>query len=183
MLRITGVSLVLALVIGGSGCGGGHSTPQSPTPSSGPVSISAISPTSVSAGSSDLNLTIMGSNLAGTPHISVRARSSLPAGTQRYSRSRRVPEVARPQRYRLELLNGSIGTFGPGACQRRASKNFARRRCRRRARSRPHRLSGFPHSLERRRPRHPHPEASQSGVREVALVALRISLEFRQVPG
>ena len=30
-------------------------------------------------------------------------------------------------------------------------------------------LSGFPHSLERRRPRHPHPEASQGRVREAAV--------------
>jgi hypothetical protein len=37
--------------------------------------------------------------------------------------------------------------------------------------------------LERRQPRHPHLETSQGGAREVALVALRISLEFRQVPG
>jgi hypothetical protein len=44
MLRITGISLVLALVIGGSGCGGGYSASQTPepaptpTPSSGSVS-------------------------------------------------------------------------------------------------------------------------------------------------
>ena len=29
--------------------------------------------------------------------------------------------------------------------------------------------SGFPHPLERRRPRHPHPETSQSRVREAAI--------------
>jgi hypothetical protein len=31
------------------------------------------------------------------------------------------------------------------------------------------RLQRFPHPLERRRPRHPHPEASQSRVREAAI--------------
>ena len=34
------------------------------------------------------------------------------------------------------------------------------------------RLSGFLHSLERRRPRHPHPEGSQGGVREAAVTFL-----------
>jgi len=32
-------------------------------------------------------------------------------------------------------------------------------------------VSGFPHPLERRRSRHPHPQRSQSGVREAAVVA------------
>ena len=31
-------------------------------------------------------------------------------------------------------------------------------------------MSGLPHPLERRRPRHPHPEASQGGLREAAIV-------------
>src|ERR1019366_8653707 len=33
------------------------------------------------------------------------------------------------------------------------------------------RLQGFPHPLERRRPRHPHPEGSQDRVREVAVAS------------
>ncbi len=32
-------------------------------------------------------------------------------------------------------------------------------------------LPGFPHPLERRRPRHPHPERSQGGVREAAITS------------
>src|SRR5215469_2059122 len=68
MLRITGISLIMALVLAGSGCGGGYSAPPSPTPSLGPVAITAISPTSASAGSPDLTLTITGSNLKGGPH-------------------------------------------------------------------------------------------------------------------
>jgi hypothetical protein len=35
----------------------------------------------------------------------------------------------------------------------------------------PRRLSGFLHAMERRRPRHPHPSASQGRVRETALRA------------
>ena len=31
-------------------------------------------------------------------------------------------------------------------------------------------LPGFPHALERRRPRHPHPEGSQGGIRETAVI-------------
>jgi hypothetical protein len=36
------------------------------------------------------------------------------------------------------------------------------------------RISGLADTLERRRPRHPHPEASQGGVRETAIVAWEI---------
>ena len=36
-------------------------------------------------------------------------------------------------------------------------------------------LSRFPHPLERRRPRHPHPEASQGGVREAAVSGRTLS--------
>src|SRR5215471_6556425 len=75
MLRITGISLVLALIVAGSGCGGGYSAPQSPgskpspspTPSPGPtgsyggVTITAISPTSVAAGSPAFTLRVAGS--------------------------------------------------------------------------------------------------------------------------
>src|SRR5215469_7981808 len=75
MLRITGISLVLALIVAGSGCGGGYSAPQSPgskpspspTPSPGPtgsyggVTITAISPTSVAAGSPAFTLKVAGS--------------------------------------------------------------------------------------------------------------------------
>jgi transposase len=43
-------------------------------------------------------------------------------------------------------------------------------RSRRRPRPGARRLQRFPHSLERRRPRHPHPERSQSRVREAAIV-------------
>ena len=61
----------------------------------------------------------------------------------------------------------SLGRAGPprtGACLRPARRHGQG----------PRRLSGFPHHLERRRPRHPHPEASQSGVRKVAITpALR----------
>src|SRR5215472_10904477 len=93
MLRITGISLVLALIVAGSGCGGGYSAPQSPgskpspsptpspTPSLGPVAITAVSPTSASAGSPDLTLTITGSNLTGGPHNIRRALWSVSGST------------------------------------------------------------------------------------------------------
>ena len=38
------------------------------------------------------------------------------------------------------------------------------------ARQSPHRVSGFPHPVERRRPRHSHPEGSQGGVCKAAIV-------------
>jgi hypothetical protein len=42
-----------------------------------------------------------------------------------------------------------------------------------RSRQSPWRLPGLPHTLERRRPRHPHPEASQSRICEVAVGSTR----------
>ena len=95
MSRITGISLIMALLLAGSGCGGGYSAPQSarptpsptpspapsPTPSLGPVAITAISPTSASAGSPDLTLTITGSNLKGGPHDIRRAVWSVSGST------------------------------------------------------------------------------------------------------
>jgi eukaryotic-like serine/threonine-protein kinase len=60
--------------------------------------------------------------------------------------------------------NFPMGGTGPsrlGPCVRHAGRHSGS----------PHRLSGFPHPLERRRPRHAHPESSQGRVREVAVVA------------
>src|SRR5215469_542398 len=55
--------------------------------------------------------------------------------------------------------------WGAGSFATRARVRTARRRC-----QSPRRVSGLPHTLERRRPRHPHPEASQGGVFEIAVV-------------
>ena len=89
---------------------------------------------------------------------------------------RRVSEDSRPQRHRLELLDGSVGTFGSGSRQCLAIENFAGSGCRCRPRPGARRLQRFPHPLERRRPRHPHPEGSQGGVREAAVRALSDAL-------
>jgi hypothetical protein len=43
---------------------------------------------------------------------------------------RRVSEGHRPQRHRLELLDGRAGASGRGSCQRLAVENFAGSRCR-----------------------------------------------------
>ncbi len=43
------------------------------------------------------------------------------------------------------------------------------------------RLQRFPHALERRRPRHPNPERSRSGIREVAVA--NVYWETRKHPG
>ena len=42
------------------------------------------------------------------------------------------------------------------------------------------RVSGFPRALERRRPRHPHPEGSQGGVREAAVA---LSAQWKSIVG
>jgi hypothetical protein len=44
------------------------------------------------------------------------------------------------------------------------------------------RLQRFPHALERRRPRHPRPEASQSRVRQAAIGAFRYLRRLRETP-
>ena len=80
----------------------------------------------------------------------IRGRSLPGSGTGQRSR-RRVPEDSRPQRHRLELLDGSIGASRRGSCERFAVENFARRGCRCRPRPGTRRLQRFPHPLERRR--------------------------------
>jgi hypothetical protein len=53
-------------------------------------------------------------------------------------------------------------------------RDFAGCGCRCRPRSGARRLQGFLRPLERRRPGHPHPEASQSGVRQIAVSAFKL---------
>ena len=103
------------------------------------------------------------------PLSRVCARRGIPGSRTRQRRRSRVSEDSRPQRHRLELLDGSVGASGRGSCQRLAVENLAGRGRRCRPRPGARRLQKFPHPLERRRPRHPHPEASQSGVREAAI--------------
>src|SRR5207237_2234644 len=61
------------------------------------------------------------------------------------------------------------GAFGVGSCQRLAGENLAGSGCRCCPRAGARCLQRFPCTLERRRPRHSHPEASQGGVREIAM--------------
>jgi tetratricopeptide (TPR) repeat protein len=95
-------------------------------------------------------------------------RSVLGSRTRKCCR-RRVSEDSRPQRHCLELLDGSPGTSGSGSRQCSASEDFAGRGCRCRPRPGARRLQRFSDPLEGRRPRHPHSEGSQSGVREAAI--------------
>ena len=55
-----------------------------------------------------------------------------------------------------ELLDRSLGASGNGSCECVAGENFAGSRCRSGPRSGSRSLQRFLHSLERRRPRHPH---------------------------
>ena len=63
----------------------------------------------------------------------------------------------------------SAGASGSGSCQRSAGGKRAGSGCRCRTCPGTQRLQGFPRALERRRPRHPHPEGSESRVREAAM--------------
>ena len=75
MLRQIGIVLLAVTVLAVCGCGSNSAVQQppptptpspSPGPSAGSVVINSISPTSATAGSPDLTLTITGTNLAGT---------------------------------------------------------------------------------------------------------------------
>jgi tetratricopeptide (TPR) repeat protein len=109
-------------------------------------------------------------NISCLYHVYVRGEAYLAAG-QGTAAAVRVSEDPRPQRHRLELLDGSLGASGSSSCERLAVENRAGSGCRCRPRPGTRRLQRFPHALERRRPRHPHPEASPSGVREAALAS------------
>ncbi len=100
------------------------------------------------------------------PLSGVRTRRGILGGWARQRCYRRVSEDSRPQRHRLELLDGSVGASRSSSCQRLAIENLTGGGCRCCACPGACRLPGFPYALERRQPRHPHPEASESGVRE-----------------
>ena len=77
----------------------------------------------------------------------------------------RVPENSRPPRHCLELTHRCT-------C---SSPTWSRLRHAGRHRQGQSGLSGFPYAVERRRPRHPDPEASHSRVREPAIAGLRLT--------
>ncbi len=114
------------------------------------------------------------------------ARRSLSHAPRRQPGGSGISEIHRPSRNRGELSLGSAGPPWTGACLRPRSRHGwhgrpGREQSRqhhgrdarataRRPRQSPRRLSGFPHPLERRRPRHPHPGGSQGGIRKVAVI-------------
>ena len=68
---------------------------------------------------------------------------------------------------------GALAHLGVARANALAVENFARSGCRCRPRPGACRIQRLPHPLERRRPRHPHPEASQGRVREAAIRQLK----------
>jgi tetratricopeptide (TPR) repeat protein len=64
----------------------------------------------------------------------------------------------------VNTMQKQLASWRPGSTGIGASAS-GKRRCGKG----PHRVSGFLRPLERRRPRHPHPEASQGGIRKVAV--------------
>ena len=108
------------------------------------------------------------------PLSDVCARRGIPGDRTGHCRYRRIPEDSRPQRDRVELLDGIVSASGSGSCpcvgvEKPASPKRGCRCC-------PHPcarcLQRFSHPLERRRPRYPHPQGSESGVREAAVAVL-----------
>ncbi len=66
---------------------------------------------------------------------------------------------------------GALAHLGVARAECLAGENLAGSGCRCRPRPRTRRLQRFPHALERRRPRHPHPETSQGRVRKAKVIA------------
>ncbi len=64
---------------------------------------------------------------------------------------------------------GALAHLGVARANALQSRTSQGRGCRSRPQSGARRLQRFPYALERRRPRHPHPEGSQSGVRQAAI--------------
>ena len=98
--------------------------------------------------------------VCGIPMPSLFAGRSLSHAARRQRSGSGISEVHRPSRTGGELSMGSAGPPRPGPRLRHAGRH----------RQSESRLSGFPHPLERRRPRRSHPEASQSRVREAVLI-------------
>ena len=64
------------------------------------------------------------------PLCDIRSRSGISGSRARHRSRRRVSEDYRPQRHRLELLDGSLGASGRGSCQCLAGENLAGSGCR-----------------------------------------------------
>ena len=64
---------------------------------------------------------------------------------------------------------GALAHLGVARAEALKAKNLTGSGCQCRPRSCARRLQRFPHAMERRRPRYPHPEGSQGRVREVAV--------------
>ena len=105
----------------------------------------------------------------------VHSRRSIPGSRTGQCSRRRVSENSRPQRHRLELLDGSVGASGSGSCERLASENLARSGCRCRPRSGLAAYKDFLTLWKDADPDIPILKASQGRVREVA-VAGKFSL-------
>ena len=65
---------------------------------------------------------------------------------------------------------GALAHLGDGSCQCFAGEELNGSRGRRRPCPRPRRVQTIPHALERRRPRHPDLQASESRIREATLI-------------
>ena len=89
----------------------------------------------------------------------LHSRPGVPRAKERPRSRRRIPEVPRSSRSHPELP----------ARLPRAPPARSRLRHLRQHRKSQSRLPGFPYSLEKRRPRHPHPHRSQSRIRKTAI--------------
>ena len=87
------------------------------------------------------------------------ARRSLSHAPRRQPSGRRISKVPRPSRPREKRTMGRSGPPRSGACLCDAGRHPES----------PDRLSGFPGTVERRRPRYPDPARGEGGIRQAAV--------------
>ncbi len=107
-------------------------------------------------------------NISCLYHVYVRGEAYLAAG-QGSAAAAEFQKILDHSGIVWNCWTGALAHLGVARANALQAKNFAGRGCRCRPRPGARRLQRFSHAVERRRPRHPHPEGSQSGVREAAI--------------
>ena len=108
---------------------------------------------------------------SGNENVYVRGQAYLAAG-QGSAAAAEFQKILDHSGIVWNCWTGALARLGVARANAPSGKNLAGRRCRCRPRSSARRLQRFSHVVERRRPRHPHPEAGESRVRQAAIICM-----------
>ena len=108
-------------------------------------------------------------NISCLYHVYVRGEAYLAAG-QGSAAAAEFQKILDHSGIVWNCWTGALAHLGVARANALQAKNLAGSGCRCRPRPGARRLQRFPHALERCRPRHSHPEGSQSGIREAAII-------------